>query len=103
MIAAILAVAGCASAPDQIPPASVSVIQYKNLSCEELGTELRLAIAQRDAYIEKQKGNRTRDGLLNVLLLPGLGAVTSDNEDNVAQSKGRVIALEGEIEKRCQD
>lgn len=100
--AALLAIGGCAAHPDSIPPVSVSTIPYKDLSCDELRTELRIATEQRDAYVKKQKGNRTRDGWLNALIIPGAGAVTSDHEDEVAQSKGRVIALEGEIVARCQ-
>ena len=95
-------VVGCATHPRNIPPENVSVTPYRDLSCPELRTELRLATAQRDVYINRQKGNRTRDGLLNALVIPGLGAATGDHEDEVAKSKGLVIALEGEIAKRCE-
>lgn len=97
------ALAACATKPQNIPPTSISPIQFKDLSCEELRLELRFATEQRDAFIRRQKGNRTRDTLLNALVLPGLGAATSDHEVEVANSKGTVIALEREIAKRCVD
>ena len=103
IIAAAALLAGCATKPQNIPPANISPIQFKDLSCDELKLELRLAIEQRDAYIRRQKGNRTRDTLLNVLVLPGLGAVASDHEIEVADAKGMVVALEREIAKRCMD
>lgn len=103
VLAAAILLAGCATKPQNIPPASVSPIAFKDLTCAELKLELRLATERRDAYINRQKSNRTRDTVLNILVLPGLGAATSDHEDEVAQSKGTVITLEGEMAKRCTD
>lgn len=100
---AAVALAGCATHPRNIAPAAVSTLQFRDLSCRELRSELRVATAQRDANINRQKGNRTRDGLLNALVIPGLGAVTGDHEDEVAQGKGMVLALENEIAERCAD
>ena len=80
---------------------AVSDQPYKGLSCPELRHELSVAVDRRDTFIRKQKGNRTRDGLLNALLIPGLGAVTSDHEDEVAEAKGRVEAIERVIATNC--
>ena len=41
LVAVTLAVAGCASHPDRMQPASVSDVAYKNHSCEELATDAR--------------------------------------------------------------
>lgn len=100
---AALIVAGCATKPQHIPSANVSPVQLKDFPCNELRFELGIAQEQRDAYVKRQSGNRTRDTLLNVLVLPGLGAATGDHETEVAQSKGRVVAIEREIATRCRE
>ena len=97
-----LLITSCAARPDEIPAASVSAAPYSDLSCDQLKSELRIAIDQRDAYVKKQKGNRTRDILLNSLVLVGSGAITSDHEDEVANSKGKVLMLEGMIDAKCE-
>ncbi len=96
-------VGGCAANPDTIAPKERSGIEFRNLSCVELDTELRIAGEQRDAYVKRQKSNRNRDMWLNVLLLPGTGALTSDHEEEVADSKGKVLAIERELSRRCAD
>ena len=103
VIVSMTMLGSCATHPKNIPPANVSTIAYKDLSCSELRNELRLATEQRDAYVERQKGNRTRDGLLNTFVLIGAGAITSDHEEEVARTKGLVIALEGEMSDRCAE
>ena len=97
----VLATAGCAAKPQSIAPTRVSSVQFAEFSCAELTYELNLAIEQRAAFARRQSGNRTRDTLLNVLVLPGLGAATGDHETEVAESKGRVIAIESALATRC--
>ena len=107
MVAAIATIAvvgfGCATHPRNIASAEVSALPYKKFTCDELREELRIAVARRTALTNRQKSNRTRDGLLNVLVLPGLGDATSDHEDELAQAKGVVDALVREIALRCPD
>ena len=86
-------VAACAAQPESIPASSVSPHLYEGLTCAELETELRFAYERRDALYKRQKGNRTRDGLLNVLVLPGLGAIAPDHEQEIAEIKGRIEQL----------
>ena len=40
VILSMLVIASCASSPDEIATASVSTIQYKNYSCEQVSMEL---------------------------------------------------------------
>ena len=98
---AAIALAGCAANPATIPPATVSAAPYKGLSCELLAVELRRAEEQRDGYIAAQKSARVWDGVLNVLVIPGLGAVTPDETDQVALWKGTVQAIQTEWDSRC--
>ena len=63
------ALVGCATHPRNIAPAAISTVQFRDYSCAELRSELRVATEQRDANIARQKDNRTRDGLLNALVL----------------------------------
>ena len=95
-----LCVAGCAAKPNAIPPTSISSAPYANMSCGELNVELKIATAQRDAFINKQKGNRTRDILLNALYW-GSGPTTTDHEEEVANSKGKVLMIEGTVANKC--
>lgn len=102
VVLATVLVTSCAASPDAIPAASVSTAPYNDLTCDQLKNELRIAVDQRDAYVKRQKGNRTRDILLNSLVLVGSGAITSDHEEEVANSKGKVLMLEGMIESKCK-
>ena len=103
-VLAVLCGASCATHPKNVEPESVSVStkkMYESMSCKEVAYELDLAQGRHDALWNKQKGNRTRDGLLNALVLPGLGAATSDHEAELAKAKGSVLALEREYAERC--
>ncbi len=72
----------------------MSPLLYKDLACEDVDTELRFAEQRREALYQRQRSNRTRDGLLNVLVLPGLGAATGDQEGQIAEIKGKIESLE---------
>lgn len=58
---------------------------------------------EHDAFWNKQKGNRTRDGLLNALVIPGIGAATPDHEAELSEAKGMLLLLEREVAERCSD
>ena len=85
---------GCAAKPESIAATDVSPLLYKDLACEDVDTELRFAEQRREALYQRQRSNRTRDGLLNVLVLPGLGAATGDQEGQIAEIKGKIESLE---------
>lgn len=94
---------GCATAPADIAPAMVDTTQYQDLSCESLilaaqSEGVNLEIVSRD-----QQNSRNWDIALNWLLLPGVGALTGDSEREVAEAKGRVIAIQNEYNSRCNE
>ena len=99
--AAILIASGCATQPKDIPPAEVSSIRYRLFSCADLHNELKHAIQERDSYIQEQLDDRSRDIKANTFFVPGAGAMNTDHEHEVAESKGKVIAIERELEDRC--
>ncbi len=99
---AILVLAGCAARPESIPAADVSPLMYKDLACDEIELEWHHVQARKEALYTRQKGNRTRDGLLNALVIPGLGAVTSDHETEIAEVKGKIEVLERRM-RQCDN
>ncbi len=101
VIALLLTSNGCATLPKDIPPAEVSSIRYRAFSCKDLHAELKLAIVERDSYIQEQNDARSRDIWVNLFFFPGSGEMTKDHDHEVAESKGKVIAIERELEDRC--
>ena len=94
---------GCASAPSDIAPAMVDTTKYDGMSCGGL-----LLAAQNEgvnlAEVSKdQRSARNWDIALNWLIIPGLGAMTGDSELEVAEAKGRVLAIQNEYGERCDD
>lgn len=94
--------AGCAAAPGDIAPAMVDTTPYREMTCEGLllaaeNEGVNLELVSRDQRIA-----RNWDIALNWLLLPGIGAATGDSEREVAEAKGRVLAIQNEYGSRCQ-
>ena len=99
----VVALTGCASKPSDIAPAMVDNTTYYEMSCGGL-----LLAAQNEgvnlAEVSKdQRSARNWDIALNWLIVPGLGAMTGDSERQVAEAKGRVLAIQNEYGKRCED
>ena len=38
---------------------------------------------------------------LNLLIIPGTGAITGDSEKELAEAKGRILAIQNEYGSRC--
>ena len=49
----------------------------------------------------EQQQARNMDMALSILIIPGIGALTPDKELEVAQAKGRVLAIQNEYAERC--
>ncbi len=98
---AVYALTGCAAKPENIAALPVSQVRYAKLSCPELRIEREVVEQRLAALSNRQRSNRTRDGLLN-FLLPGLGAATPDQEGLIAQAKGEINTIERESVLRCQ-
>ena len=85
--------AGCATQPEAIPASYQDSSPYTAMSCESLRGEFRTAQAEYESWAQRQRGARTRDTVLNILILPGLGAAISDHDAGVATAKGKVEAV----------
>lgn len=92
---------GCAAAPEDIAPAMVDTTQYQNLNCESLLLAKEYEEAILDEVSEDQQTSRNWDMLLNMIVL-GAGVLTGDSEYEVAETKGRIIAIQNEYGTRCR-
>jgi len=101
--ATILAVlTGCASAPADIAPAMVDTTPYKSMTCEGLLLAAKNEGVNLESVSKDQRSARNWDIALNLLIIPGLGAATGDSERQVAEAKGRVLAIQNEYGSRCE-
>ncbi len=101
ILASMLALCGCATLPRNIHPASVPKSPYVTMSCSDLADEFKAEEERLDRYSKKQKTDRLVDVALNVFVFPGVGAFTPDHEDEVAEAKGKIRAIDREILSRC--
>lgn len=101
LIALTVASVGCATRPAEIPAAVVPKSQFANMDCAVLRTEMRVEQERLLALSSKQKGARTRDIWVNILTIPGVGAALPNHEDDIAQSKGKINAMDAELSRRC--
>jgi|TARA_X000000950_G_C13616650_1_gene537611 hypothetical protein len=99
----VILIAGCAAKPSAIQPAMVSTAEYVNMSCQNLDTRITSEISNLETLTGEQIAQRNWDIALNIILLPGLGAATGDSEVQIAQAKGRLIAMQDEYGQRCTD
>ncbi len=99
---AVTALVGCAAAPADIAPAMVDTTPYKEMTCEGLLLAARNEGVNLEQVSRDQRASRNWDIALNILLLPGIGAATGDSEREVAEAKGRVLAIQNEYGSRCE-
>lgn len=101
ILLATLVISGCAANPASIQPDYVSSEIYAEYSCETL-RELRSSKQDEIGELSKsQKTKRWVDGVSNVVLLPGLASVIDDSSKPLARSKGEMVALIQEYDRRC--
>lgn len=101
IISSIAVLAGCAAAPADIAPAMVDTSQYQQMTCEGLLLAAQNEGVNLEQVSRDQRSSRNWDIALNLLIIPGLGAVTGDSEREVAEAKGRVLAIQNEYGSRC--
>jgi hypothetical protein len=101
IISSIAVLAGCAAAPADIAPAMVDTAQYQQMTCEGLLLAAQNEGVNLEQVSRDQRSARNWDIALNILIIPGLGAVTGDSEREVAEAKGRVLAIQNEFGTRC--
>ncbi|MDF1764826.1 MAG: hypothetical protein P1V29_00410 [Gammaproteobacteria bacterium] len=100
-IALISTLVGCAASPSNIAPAMVDTAQYREMTCDGLLLAAQNEGVNLDQVSRDQRAARNWDIALNILIIPGLGAVTGDSERQVAEAKGRVLAIQNEYGSRC--
>ena len=100
---AMLTLAGCAAAPSDIPPSYVGTAVYNEMSCEELISEKRNLEVTLADLSSKQSASRARGIAYNLILLPGLGALSKDRAEAIGQVKGRILAVEESLLKCRSD
>ena len=97
----LFSLVSCAARPSSIQPAAVSKIPYVNMSCSNLEMQMTHELSNLETLTGEQLSARNWDIALNILIIPGLGAATGDSEDEIAQSKGRMIVMADEYSTRC--
>ncbi len=100
-LASFAILAGCAASPPEIAPAMVNTAQYKPMTCEGLLLASRNEGVNLEEVSRDQRTSRNWEMRLNLLIIPGVGAVTGDSEREVAEAKGRVLAIQNEYGSRC--
>ena len=96
-----LTLASCAASPSSIQPAAVSRIPYTTMPCENLRMQIDQEISNLETLSGEQIASRNWDIALNLILIPGVGALTGDQEDAIAQSKGKMVVMQDEYANRC--
>ena len=71
------------------------------MTCSNLEMQMTYELSNLETLTGEQLSARNWDIALNILILPGLGAATGDSEDEIAQSKGRMIVMQDEYSTRC--
>ncbi|MGK0462042.1 MAG: hypothetical protein ACJA0W_002901 [Candidatus Azotimanducaceae bacterium] len=92
---------GCATAPADIAPAMVDTTPYKKMTCDGLLLAAQNEGVNLESVSKDQRAARNWDIALNILLIPGFGAITGDSEREVAEAKGRVLVIQNEYGSRC--
>mgnify|MGYP006090144701 CR=1 FL=1 len=93
---------GCAATPSSIQATAVSRQAYVNMPCSSLKLQMEAEVETLKSLSSAQTSARNWDIALNILLIPGAGAVTGDSETEIGQSKGRMIVMQDEYAARCE-
>lgn len=94
-------VTSCAKPPSQIEAAKVSSVAYSKMNCSELLMERDAEIYNLEKQSGRQVNKRSWDIALNLLILPGISSIKADSSEAIAQSKGKIIAIQEQIDSRC--
>lgn len=98
MVASLI---GCAANPSSIQPAAVSRVPYTTMPCPTLRVQVEQEISNLETLSGQQISQRNWDIALNLILIPGIGAMTGDHEEEIAQSKGKIVVMQDEYATRC--
>lgn len=97
----LIVLSSCAASPSSIQPAAVSRAPYVEMSCGNLEMRMDQEVSNLENLTGEQISSRNWDIALNILIIPGLGALTGDQEEAIAQSKGRMVVMQDEFSLRC--
>ncbi len=108
-IAAIICgiLAGCADAPNKIQPNYVSPMQYSNLDCEQVRSEMMRVSSQVRVLVgqqqKKHKNDQVAMGVGLIVAWPALFfLIGGDKKEQLAEMKGEYEALETVgTQKKC--
>lgn len=93
----ILALASCAKIPAEIPP-SPALGDYSRLSCSAAKAKLQTENNQLTALSAAQTKTANADKVSVMLVFAPVSALTGrDQADEIAKSKGRIVALQSRI------
>lgn len=94
LLAAVVSLGACATAPQNITPQYVSTTQYQSLTCPQLGVELARTEDALAAASGEQSKARKNDTLGVLFLgLPVSSLSGSNKASYIAQLKGQVEAM----------
>jgi len=101
LVIALGLLAGCAATPSSIQATAVSRAPYVNMPCSSLKLQMEAEVETLKSLSSEQISARNWDIALNILLIPGVGAMTGDSETDIGQSKGRMVVMQDEYAARC--
>lgn len=103
VLAVILCLAGCATAPENIPPSYISEMSYNQYTCEQLAQEQTRLSAALATTCDAQRQCRSNDVAGVIFLgLPVSSLSGSNQASEVARLKGELQALQkAAILKNC--
>jgi len=103
VLSGLLAISGCASRSSAIAPTAVPSANYAGMSCDETKTTLSQKQSGLNALMKSQNNTATADIIFVTLFLLPLGSIFGgDNEGELAQAKGEVMALQGAVNINCR-
>ncbi|MEJ8573458.1 hypothetical protein [Microbaculum marinum] len=84
------ALVGCAASPNSIAPAYVPEMSYEGITCEQIGSELRLIEAKLITLSDMQSQRRAADATMLILIgvSPSLFDSPAAREAEIARLKG---------------
>ena len=103
IITCAVVLANCAPRANSVAPIAVPSANYDKIDCEETKLLLAQKTAAKNALVKKQNNAATGDAVGVFLVLLPVGSIFgADNEGELAQAKGEVMALEGAVNRNCR-
>lgn len=97
-----IAITACAKTPSNITAIPVASSEYANYSCSNLAKIKETTAVKLEASSEKQRGIVAGDAATVFLVLVPVSKLAGDEEGNIAQLKGEVIAIDrARAQKGC--